>query len=595
MNYLKGIFILFIIGICFTITNHPAYANIPDIEGYVLVSGTNAPVPDVWVKITNDAVNDSNCVSGAINQSRYAKTDANGKYTFVSWNNGGSSAVGEGVRIDSNRDGALDVIEYPTFDSCEGGTSPGSVFSCGRDPFSFEVIRPVAWFGTFDSIAKTDAQGNCLFCINNGTFTAVAPTLYYHPPIRTTLTPTRSTATATVTPGNRTSGTPTSVLSPSPTVTPTGAPSCSFSSIPPSKTIPIGTADFLTFGINQTGGAVDQITFTSDNGNVVSVCRSPLCSIGSTFAQNSTAQIGLTGFVVGQSTKIHITGKMLASGVTCTPADITIGVVDVGSWCQFKGTDAITNGNIACIVPTTCTTAGGCANSLMTYDPSQSPGLPIAGGSIDPGSGSISKPKPPYGWSARTRYSGVNYSYDYFEKKAGDVPITTLAFPRINDVTDLTTGTSADGYYWNRYSGGADIEIIGDIEVGSKKIVLFVNNADIVMKGKIHVTKGKGFFMLISSGNIRIDPSVGAQVTQSDIEGVYFTDKQFDIPSNGPYTDKELKVRGAVVAMDKIVMERSLTNNSLKPAETFEYGPDQLLLFPWRLGESQLNWKEVAP
>src|SRR5260221_3506508 len=153
------VFLFIILGL-FVVTPRAAYANIPDIQGYVLVAGTNAPVPNVWVKITNDASQDSSCLPGVIDQSRYAKTDAQGKYAFVSWTNGGSTAVGEGVPIDSDFDGKTDVIEYPTFDSCEApGNSPGSIFSCGRDPFAFEVIRPVGWFGTFDSIAKTDAQG----------------------------------------------------------------------------------------------------------------------------------------------------------------------------------------------------------------------------------------------------------------------------------------------------------------------------------------------------------------------------------------------------------------------------------------------------
>lgn len=594
------IFVSMIMFICVASTAH---ANIPNIEGYVLVSGTNAPVPNVWVRITNDAANDSGCASGTINQSRYAKTDAHGKYTFTSWTNGGSDAVGEGHSIDSDLDGKNDVIQYPTFDSCEPGSSPGSVFSCGRDPFAFQVIRPVGWFGSFDSIAKTDAQGNCLFCINNGTFTATAPTLYYHPPKSGgTATPPPHTS-ATVSPKSSItgahSGTPTKTASITPgasitktaSITPGGPPiSCSFTNVPSSKDIRANTPEYLNVGVQQIGGTVDQITFTSDNGSVVSVCKSPLCAQGNSVYQSNTAQTGLTGFTVGQGTKIHITGKMLSTGITCTPADVTVHVIDSIAWCQFKNTDVLTNGSISCQIPPTCTSASGCNNALITHDTNQSPGVGIANGSISTGTGVVSKS--PYGWNALTAYKGILYSYSFFEKKTDGIGFNELSFPRINSIADLTTVPSQEGYHWVRYTGGSTLEIINGLDVGSNKIVLFVKNADLLIRGKINVTKGKGLFMVVADGNIIIDPSVGGN--PYDIEGIYFTNKEIRTGTTGAI-DRQLKMRGSFVAMDKILLERSLDNNSLKAAEYIEYGPDQLLLFPERLGDRNLTWKEIAP
>lgn len=583
----------------FLISGTVAHANIPDIEGYVLVSGTNAPVPNVWVKITNDAATDDNCVPGTINQTRYAKTDSKGKYTFVSWTNGGSSAVGEGKQIDSDLDGKNDVIQYPTFDSCEPDDSPGSIFSCGRDPFAFEVVRPVGWFGTFDSIPKTDPQGNCLFCINNGTFTAIAPTLYYHPPASgSTLTPTRSgsgtptrSTSGTVTPTRRPSTTPTRSATGSVTPT-TQASSCSFTGIPASKNIRVGTEEYLSVGVSQTGGTVDQITFTSDNGSVVSVCKSPLCAQGTSVYRSNSSQVGLTGFVPGQSTTIHITGRMLSNGTTCTPADVTINVTDSVAWCQFKNTDVVTNGSISCQIPPTCTAANGCTNSLILSDVNQTPGVPAYASTISTGSGNISKS--PYGWNAKTTYNGIRYGYDYFEKKADGIIFSELSFPRINSISDLSNGNTQEGYYWTRYTGGPTLEITNDIAVGNRKVVLFVDNADTIIKGNINVTKGRGFFMIVTNGNVLVDSSVGGS-TGADLEGIYFTEKQFRTGTSGANSDTDLHVRGISVAMDEIVLQRSLLDNSGKPGELLEYGQDQIFLFPARLGERTLNWKEVAP
>jgi hypothetical protein len=595
---------LFIISCYFVFPLRIAHANIPNIEGYVLVSGTNAPVPNVWVKLTNNAAEESNCPAGTINQSRYAKTDANGRYTFVSWT-ADSDAVGEGKSIDSDFDGKTDVVQYPTFDSCEPGDSPGSIFSCGRDPFAFEVIRPVSLFGTFDSIAKTDAQGNCLFCINNGTFTATAPTLYYHPPKGTnTVTPVASksptvtpfgTGSPSVSTTRIPSSTPTRSVSVTGTITPTtgGPSSCSFTSVPATKDIRIATPEYLSIGVSQTGGTVDQITFTSDNGSVVSVCRSPLCSLGSSTYTSSTAQTGLTGFVVGQSTRIHITGKMLSTGTTCTPADITVRVTDSLAWCQFKNTDVVTNGSISCQIPTTCTVANGCTNSLITFDSTQAPGVATAQSSVSPGSGVTSK-KPPFGWSSQSSYKGIRYDYGYFDKKTDGITFNNITFPQISSVSDLTTRPTQEGYTWAKYTGGGSLEITNDINVGSNKIVLFVHNADLIIRGVIHVTKGKGLFMVIADGNILVDSSVSGSAG-ADIEGIYFTDKQLKTGSAGTGSDNQLRMRGVFVAMDKIVLERSLSNNSLKPGEFIEFGQDQLMLFPARLGERNLTWKEIAP
>ncbi len=194
MKIFKIITLFFFVVLCFHLTSNSVYANIPDIQGYVQVQGTNTPVAGVWVKLTNSASQNSNCVPGAIDQSRYALTDANGKYTFVSWTTAGGK-VNVGKMIDTNLDGVNDAEEYPSFDSCDPTGTPGSIFACGHDPFKIEVIRPYNWNGTFDKYGDS-VKDPCIFCLNNGTYVYDIPvTLYYHPPAPTntpTPTPTRT-------------------------------------------------------------------------------------------------------------------------------------------------------------------------------------------------------------------------------------------------------------------------------------------------------------------------------------------------------------------------------------------------------------------
>lgn len=200
------------------------YANIPDIEGYVKVAGTNQPVPGVWVKMTASG----NCNGSMHPQSRYEKTDSTGRFFFQGWTQGGANGK-VGVQIDTNFDGTNDAEWYPSVDLCDPQDSPGSVFSCGRDPFEFTVVTPNTWTGTFTSAGKlgtaqcSPGSTTASFCINNSMPMQNVGILYYNPPA--TPTPTRTptpTNTPTSTPTNTPTATPT--LTNTPTSTPTNTP-----------------------------------------------------------------------------------------------------------------------------------------------------------------------------------------------------------------------------------------------------------------------------------------------------------------------------------------------------------------------------------
>lgn len=566
--------ILFILSVCLSVNAKPAYANIPDIEGYVRVAGTNAPVVGVWVKLTNSNSQDSSCVSGAVDQSRYVKTDSTGKYTFVSWTNGGSAAVGEGVNIDTNLDGSNDAVQYPTFDSCDpSDPSPGSTFSCGRDPFVLEVIKPKGWTGNFDTYGTT-SDTPCVFCINNGTATYnVSEDLYYHPSgSSNTPTPTSSGGTSTPTP------TPASGsinLSAVPALTVGGG------------AVPVGisaTANVLT--------ATFTITNAAGSPTAVSTCASGNCSLGQfTFTDTPGFNAYVQGFASGTAT-LTVTCTVSGGGV-CTGDSETVTVSRTDPWWQTIGSDIITNGNILSQIPTSCISPA-CTNSLIRSNTSGLAGVAAAGGSIDVSPGVVSNPS---SWNSVTTYSGSSHTYDYFENKAKCGTFYDLSTSTINSISDITSlGAPSNGYYWVRYTGNAPLTINSDLSLGNAKVVLFVKNQNLRINGDITLNQGRGFFMAVvgsspsgSSRNIIVSPAATL------LHGLYFVDGQFMTGTAGNDADVQLQVKGSVVAMSRIVLERSLPNNNTAPSEVFEYSPDQLLLFPSCLGETSVQWKELAP
>jgi hypothetical protein len=128
------------------------------------------------------------------------------------------------------------------------------------------------------------------------------------------------------------------------------------------------------------------------------------------------------------------------------------------------------------------------------------------------------------------------------------------------------------------------------VNIGTRKVILLVDNADVNITGNINLTDGQGFFMLIVKGNVNIDPAVGGGGS-ANLEGLYFAD--------GTLTDgsgnTQFHTRGSIVANGGISMQRDLVANNMSPAELFEFAPDQIMLFPKVLGTRKMSWKEVAP
>ncbi len=92
-------------------------------------------------------------------------------------------------------------------------------------------------------------------------------------------------------------------------------------------------------------------------------------------------------------------------------------------------------------------------------------------------------------------------------------------------------------------------------------------------------------------GDIIVDPSV-THPTQPALEGLFLAEHQFHTGAS----DRQLYVRGSVVAWEGVVLERNLGDaNQTTPGELFEYAPELLSTYPRNLTRTRVNWKEVAP
>ena len=196
----------------------PVYANVPDVSGYVLTTGTNAPVGNVWVKMTMSGCPwASTPRSQLLPQSRYTKTDSNGYYLFEALSES-QVAAEMGKSIDTDFDGINDAIEFPTYDDCyydaPAVNTPSQLiwlFGCGRDPYLITVVKPYNWSGQFTSTGELSLLNTCPvgYCIDNNQPAKPVPTLYWK---GTSTAPTRTP-------------TPTPTKTPTPTRTPTPTPS----------------------------------------------------------------------------------------------------------------------------------------------------------------------------------------------------------------------------------------------------------------------------------------------------------------------------------------------------------------------------------
>jgi hypothetical protein len=229
------------------------------------------------------------------------------------------------------------------------------------------------------------------------------------------------------------------------------------------------------------------------------------------------------------------------------------------------------------------------------------PGIPFYSASADFGGGRVSET----GWIVKdvipSSYSSYNYGYFFSRVPAevrngwnnlrnpssvtGEVNISSLSY------FDDNNSYSLDGYRWvlikKNQLGRASLTIDGAISVPSSVRYVFLVDGDLNINQNISVN-ANGFVMFAVSGNININPNV------TTISGVYFTNQQLSTGTLGVMKDSSLNATGSFVAINKLNLERNLTDN-LNPAETFTFSPSLILQIPYGFWQRNFNWREVNP
>ena len=229
------------------------------------------------------------------------------------------------------------------------------------------------------------------------------------------------------------------------------------------------------------------------------------------------------------------------------------------------------------------------------------PGVPIYASSTTLDYSNVSSK----GWLANASYNAKkvfnsNYYINMIPTDVSADPLSLVASNSVSVTNLISAGVSYNGYRWIIYDGTStgDLTIsnASGTSLGENKIILVAENANINITGNINgITRGSGFFLAISEGNINIDPSVGGGES-ANLEGIYIANGVFNSGTAGTGADTQLWVRGSVAGYSGTDLYRDMgSSNSTTPGEKFEYAPDQELLFPIALSYKLINWREVAP
>lgn len=346
------------------------------------------------------------------------------------------------------------------------------------------------------------------------------------------------------------------------TITCPAVSSCTVSLSPSSYEMSQSSTQDFTAAVTPTNGTVDRVDFSSSNTGVASVSPTSVSSPSYT----TTA----TGNAAGSVT---ITADVYMGGVlTCSDtSSLTITALPNDPWWQIIDGDVTSNGSISSNVPA--------SNVFIQDGLGGFPGLPVYANSLNTNSNPISSTS----WEANTSTSFSRiFNYSFF---ANLVPDDVVFIDPSTTPLDSGGSEYSDGYYWYRADSGLDIN--SDVNLGDRKVILFVTGGDLNINANVNLNDGSGFLLAISDEGININSSVSGSPS---IEGLYVSDGNF---TSGAGTS-QLHIRGSVASYGGFSLQRDLADDS-DPAELFEYAPDQILLFPSKLSVRRTRWNEIAP
>ncbi len=249
----------------------------------------------------------------------------------------------------------------------------------------------------------------------------------------------------------------------------------------------------------------------------------------------------------------------------------------LSSWWQVEDGDVTTDGDIVSSVPT--------GQYFGTLGAGGFAGVPIFGGTfnlvLQNAYDKISAATSKWNVNTTTEFTRI-FDYSYFENLVPDDVV-------LNDVSTLATGTGAstysDGYQWYKVTGNHTIS--SDIDLGSRKVILFVKSGNLNINSRINLDDDSGFFGAFVNGSIVVSPTLTGTPA---IEGIYLTDNSFSSGAGSLL----FHARGSLASFGPITLGRNLSNNATA-AELFQFAPDQVALFPEKLRYKKTKWTEVAP
>jgi len=381
---------------------------------------------------------------------------------------------------------------------------------------------------------------------------------------------------------------PTPTPAPTATPTPTPTPSCTVDFLPATASIQISSSTTLTASVTIGSGTVDRVDFASANTGIATV--NP--ALDNTVVYSTQA----TGVAVG-STTVRADVIMVGSSRCNDFSSVT--VTAPGPWWQVKDADVTTNGNLISPIPGSCSLPA-CNPVFGLRGAGGFPGVPAYGGATADflsGAGTGNAAESPYNWLVNSRYNGRIYDYTYFKRQIPDDVVFNELTPPVTGGTFNSGGAPSRGYIWYHWDGATlgDLTIDGNVNlVGSRKVVLMVEGANLIIDGRIQLQNpGQGFFMAVVGkdgsglkGDILVDPSV------SSIEGIFLAESEFKTG----VASTQFNARGSVVAYEGVSLQRDLgASNANTPAEVFTYAPDIIATFPSVFTQRRIRWKEVAP
>ncbi len=359
-----------------------------------------------------------------------------------------------------------------------------------------------------------------------------------------------------------------------PSTTLTLLSSCSFGS--PSVNVVLNQTVPVSLTVNSSSD-INNTTFTSDDTGIADATSPDAVYPYST---------NITGNAIGATT---VTGKVFFGSLNACSDDLAVNVITPLPWWQVKDSDISTNGDLKSEIPL--------GKFFGLPGPGGYAGVPAYLGTTNLDSTTVADTP---AWITQSGIGNPKvYDYRYFANLIpADILANDLNLLSLNTLegTSLSSGGVQDtnGYYWYKYDGaltGLDLTLNSAANLGTRKVILLVDNANFNINAPINLTDGQGFFMVIVNGKIVVSPSLTGG--SPDLEGMYVADTTFDTG----IANAQLTVRGNVAAYGGVLMNRDLggTLNSGNPSEFFEYAPDQILLFPKVLSTRKINWKEVAP